>query len=241
MDYSARVNSKQGSGGVADIQEANVHRRNRIKELLTTQVLNLDNDPYVFRNHLGLLECRLCLTTHVSESSYISHLGGKKHLMNLEKRRILDDRAAGKPTTNKSVVSITNIPKRSWTKIGKPSYKVVKIRHPETHQLGLLVTVKYPQIAVDEPFFAFMNYYELTSKNQNAVVSSIDKVNSDGEPENFQYLVISAEPYENVCLIVPSEREIDKPSDSSQMSDTYWWYWDGDIREFYLQFMYKAE
>ena len=90
MDYSDRVNSKKGAGGIADSQEANVQTRRRIKELLTTQVLDLDNDPYVFRNHLGVLECRLCSTTHVSESSYISHLGGKKHQLKLEKRRRLD-------------------------------------------------------------------------------------------------------------------------------------------------------
>ena len=91
MDYSERVNSKKGAGGIASKEDTNVYTKQRIKDLLSTHVLDLDNDPYVFRNHLGLLECKLCLTTHINESSYISHLGGKKHMLNLERRRLLDE------------------------------------------------------------------------------------------------------------------------------------------------------
>lgn len=231
MDYSGRVNSKKGSGGVADAQETQVHTRNRIKELLATQVLDIENDPYVFRNHLGLLECKLCLTTHISEASYISHLGGKKHLLNLEKRRILDEKLGNKGVGKKDIISITNVAKRSWNKIGKPAYTVTKIRNPDTLQLGLLINVKYPKITT-EPLFRFMNYYELSESNQDKVEKFLD----DGK--KFQYLVIYGEPYDNICIIVPGE-VIDKP-EGVEMSESYWWHWDGDIKEFYLQFMYKA-
>ncbi|CUM68392.1 uncharacterized protein PRCAT00006115001 [Priceomyces carsonii] len=242
MDYSERVNSKKGAGSVADFQEANVHTKRRLKELLTTQVLDLDNDPYVFRNHLGLLECKLCLTTHVSESSYISHLGGRKHQMNLEKRRILDERLNKKLVPTANVISINNTPKRSWRKIGKPSYNVTKIRDPQTLQMGLLFHVKYPKITTEEPFFRFMSYYELSTKNQNVVVSYLDRTSDESEEidgQKLQYLVLSAEPYENICFIIPSHSEIDKPDDSNEMSTGYWWYWDKDTKEFYLQFLYK--
>lgn len=77
MDYSNRVNSKKGAGGIASAEDQNVHSKKRVQELLATHILDIDNDPYVFRNHLGILECRLCLTTHNNESSYISHLGKK--------------------------------------------------------------------------------------------------------------------------------------------------------------------
>lgn len=222
MDYSGRVNSKQGSGGVADAQETNVHTRNRIKELLATQVLDLDNDPYVFRNHLGLLECRLCLTTHVSEASYISHLSGKKHLLNLQKRKLLDEKLTSKSASPS--ISLSNTPKRRWNKIGKPAYQMTKIRNPTTLQLGLLISIKYPNIT-QEPLFRFMNWFELTKENQ-------DKFNNG---KDFQYLVIYGEPYENLCVAIP-EGEIDKSED---MSEDYWWYWDTDSKEFYLQFLYK--
>lgn len=242
MDYSGRVNAKKGGGGVAGNEETNIHTRSRIKELLATQVLDLDNDPYVFRNHLGLLECKLCLTTHVSESSYISHLGGRKHQMNLEKRRILDEKySQNKQMNNKvnSIVSINNIPKRRWDKIGKPEYKLSKIRNPDSLKVGILLNVKYPKITVEEPFFRFMSYYELSTKNQNISQTYILKDIDDSEADSYQYLVISAEPYHNICFVIPNNKEIDKPADVSQMSDSYWWHWDNDTKEFFLQFMYK--
>lgn len=248
MDYSNRVNSKKGSGGVADIQETKVHTKHRLKELLTTQVLDLDSDPYVFRNHLGLLECRLCLTTHVSESSYISHIGGRKHQMNLDKRRILDEKfnnrlqTSGNGSQNASIISINNTPKRTWTKIGRPAFKVTKIRDTDTSKMGLLVNVKYPSTTAEDPLFRIMSYYELSTKNQNVAVSYLHKDASDKddiEPNDFQYLVITAEPYENICFAIPNDKEIDKPSELGQMSDTFWWYWDEDTKEFFLQFLYK--
>lgn len=247
MDYSNRVNSKKGSGGVADVQETKVHTRRRLKELLTTQVLDLDSDPYVFRNHLGLLECRLCLTTHVSESSYISHIGGRKHQMNLEKRQILDEKYSKNQqginsTNNASVISINNTPKRSWTKIGRPAFKVTKIRNTETLQMGLLINAKYPNATAEEPFFRIMSYYELSTKNQNVALSYVHKEaqdKEDADPNNWQYLVITAEPYENICFAIPNNKEIDKPAVLGQMSDTFWWYWDEDTKDFFLQFLYK--
>ncbi|EGW32447.1 uncharacterized protein SPAPADRAFT_61515 [Spathaspora passalidarum NRRL Y-27907] len=243
MDYSGRVNSKKGAGAIASSEEENVHRKKRIQELLATHILDLDNDPYVFRNHLGFLECKLCLTTHVSESSYISHLGGQKHRLNLERRRILDEKQNKTQVSQVGdIVSISNIEKRKWKKIGKPEFKVTKIRHPETLQLGLLVNIKYPKITVTEPFFRIMSYYELTSKNQVMSSEFIRKLDEDEDPdeaaESCQYLVVSGEPYENIAIAIP-DKEIDKPNDG--MNEKYWWFWDNDIKEFYLQFMYKTE
>lgn len=241
MDYSDRVNSKKGAGAVADRHEANVHTKRRIKELLTTQVLDLDKDPYVFRNHLGLLECRLCLTTHTNEASYISHLGGRKHTMNLEKRRMLDEKLNPKTASD----SMSEVEKRHWTKIGRPSYKVTKIRNPDTLRMGLLVQAQFPKITVGEPFFRFMSYYELSGKNQNVSNSFLQRSkleyeqDEDVDPSKFQYLVLSAEPYENIALAFPADKEIDKPK-GDDMSEDYWWYWDEDSREFFLQVLFKS-
>lgn len=47
----------------------------------------LANDPYIIRNHLGSFECRLCLTLHSTENSYLVHTSGKKHQTNLQKRK----------------------------------------------------------------------------------------------------------------------------------------------------------
>lgn len=237
MDYSGRVNSKKGAGGVADVHETNVHTRLRVQELLSAQVLDLENDPYVFRNHLGMLECRLCLTTHVGEASYISHLGGRKHRMGLERRQELENRGSKTGAPSATGVSISAA-KRRWEKIGRPAYHVTKVRHPGTLQLGLLVQVELPKMAVAEPFFRFLLYYELSSKNQNVSASFFDK--NKGDPADFQYLVISGEPYENVAFAVP-KGEIDRPEDPAAESESYWWHWDDDKKEFFMQFFYKRE
>lgn len=258
MDYSDRVNSKKGSGGVAGKEETNVNRRQRVKELLTDSIINLKNDPYVFQNHLGLLECKLCLTTHVNESSYISHIGGKKHQLNLEKRRLLDEKSkTNRIELSKKTVTISNVSKRTWTKIGTPEFKVKKIRNPQTYQLGLLVHVKYPK-SQKEPLFRFSHHVELSLKNQNVVKSYLHKSdrdnptdnnteNSNGNEnsnsiqnnstgDNYQYLIISSEPYDNICLLIPN-KEIDGIID--ELSDKFWWYWDNDTKQFYIQIIFK--
>ncbi|KAK6463728.1 hypothetical protein DFJ63DRAFT_313036 [Scheffersomyces coipomensis] len=252
MDYSERVNSKKGAGGIAGAEEANVHTKRRIQDLLATQVLDLEHDPYVFRNHLGLLECKLCLTTHVSESSYISHLSGRKHGLNLERRRLLDEKYNQNKEINAKVanlVSINNTEKRNWKKIGKPEFNLTKIRDPDTLQVGLLLQIKYPNITIEEPLFRIMSYYELSTKNQNIIVSYLDResdstttTNEDDklDSNSYQYLVISGEPYDNICLAIPSDKEIDKPIEITEMSKSYWWFWDNDSKEFFLQFLYKS-
>lgn len=259
MDYSERVNSKKGAGGIASKEDANVHTKQRIQDLLATHVLDLDNDPYVFRNHLGMLECKLCLTTHINESSYISHLGGKKHMLNLERRRILDEKQNRQRQLqlqgSQNILSINTIEKRHWSKIGKPAYKITKIRDPDSLRIGILITVKFPNITATEPMFRIMSYYELTSKNQNNCHNFIGKyknIENDGSDDendedekeddsdnNYQYLVIYGEPYDNIAIIIPNNKEIDKPADENQISDSYWWYWDNDTKEFFLQFLYK--
>ena len=35
------------------------------------------------QNHLGTFECKLCLTLHTNEGSYLTHTQGKKHQDNL--------------------------------------------------------------------------------------------------------------------------------------------------------------
>ena len=44
------------------------------------------------RNHLGTYECRLCLTLHSNEGSYLAHTQGKKHQTNLSRRNAKDNK-----------------------------------------------------------------------------------------------------------------------------------------------------
>ena len=80
--------SKPGSGGVASGQDSNVDRRARLREL-ALETIDLNNDPYFMRNHLGSYECKLCLTLHMNEGSYLAHTQGKRHQQNLKRRGML--------------------------------------------------------------------------------------------------------------------------------------------------------
>jgi hypothetical protein len=51
---------------------------------------NVFQDPYFMRNHLGSYECRLCLTLHTNEGSYLAHTQGKRHQSNLERRGMVE-------------------------------------------------------------------------------------------------------------------------------------------------------
>ena len=78
MDMQNRPGAKTGSGGMASASEANIERNNRLRRL-HMETADVSNDPYIMRNHLGSFECRLCLTLHTNEASYLAHTTGKKH------------------------------------------------------------------------------------------------------------------------------------------------------------------
>merc|ERR1719348_1923721 len=86
------------------------------------------------KNHLGSYECKLCLTLHNNEGSYLAHTQGKKHQSNLARRaakEALD--APAQPAPEKVKVEV-----RKFVKIGRPGYKVTKQREPESGQQSLL-------------------------------------------------------------------------------------------------------
>ena len=82
VDRQHRPGGKTGSGALPDFNEANLERRERLKKL-ALETIDITKDPYFMRNHLGTYECRLCLTLHSNEGSYLSHTQGKKHQTNL--------------------------------------------------------------------------------------------------------------------------------------------------------------
>lgn len=76
-------------------------------------------DPYFMKNHLGTYECKLCLTLHTNEGSYLAHTQGKKHQQNLARRaaKLERDRAAAPLELKRPAIKKT-------VKIGRPGYKV---------------------------------------------------------------------------------------------------------------------
>ena len=84
------------------------------------------SDPYFMRNHLGTYECKLCLTLHNNEASYLAHTQGKKHQNNLARRAAKEARDAPiQPAPEKARVDI-----KKFVKIGRPGYRFVPITSP---------------------------------------------------------------------------------------------------------------
>ncbi|XP_071505961.1 splicing factor 3A subunit 2-like [Diadema antillarum] len=215
MDFQHRAGGKTGGGGVASQSESNRDRRERLRQL-ALETIDLNKDPYFMRNHLGSYECKLCLTLHNNEGSYLAHTQGKKHQSNLARRAAKEAKdAPAQPAPEKMRVEI-----KKFVKIGRPGYKVTKQKDPDSNQQSLLFQIDYPEIAEGVfPRHRFMSAYEQR-------IEPPDK--------KWQYLLFAAEPYETISFKVPS-REVDK-------SETkFWTSWNKETKQFFLQFHFKME
>ncbi len=213
MDFQNRVGSKTGGGGQASWSESNRDRRERLAAL-AAETIDLQKDPYFMRNHLGTYECKLCLTLHNNEASYLAHTQGKKHQSNLGRRAAKEARETPQqPAPERARVDI-----KQFVKIGRPGYRVTKQRDPESGQQSLMFEIDYPEIAEGvTPRHRFMSAYE-------------QKI--EPPDRKWQYLLFAAEPYETIAFKVPS-REVDKSE------GRFWSLWNKDTKEFFLQFAFK--
>ncbi|KPM02306.1 splicing factor 3A subunit 2-like protein [Sarcoptes scabiei] len=214
MDFQHRPGAKTGGGGVASWSETNRDRRERLRQL-ALETIDLAKDPYFMKNHLGSYECKLCLTLHNNEGSYLAHTQGKKHQSNLARRAAKDAKDAPQPMLSKSKIDI-----RKFVKIGRPGYRVTKQYDQENEQQSLLFQIDYPEIADSVvPRHRFMSAYE-------------QKI--EPPDRHWQYLLFAAEPYETIGFKVPS-REVDKSEGK------FWTLWNKESKQFFLQFGFKVE
>ncbi|XP_068196847.1 splicing factor 3A subunit 2 [Antennarius striatus] len=215
MDFQHRAGGKTGSGGVASASESNRDRRERLRQL-ALETIDINKDPYFMKNHLGSYECKLCLTLHNNEGSYLAHTQGKKHQTNLARRAAKEAKESpAQPAPAKVKVEV-----KKFVKIGRPGYKVTKQRDPETGQQSLLFQIDYPEIAEGiGPRHRFMSAYEQRIEPPD---------------RRWQYLLLAAEPYETIAFKVPS-REIDKAE------NRFWTHWNRETKQFFLQFHFKME
>jgi splicing factor 3A subunit 2 len=220
MDFQNRVGGKTGSGGVLSESEVNVARRERLRKL-ALEAIDLNKDPYFLKNHLGSYECRLCLTLHNNEGSYLAHTQGKKHQANLGRRAAKE---ASLNTAATQLLAAQNapkpeVPKSVIPKIGRPGYKVMKIRDPITKYPGLFFQIHYPNLLPNiVPRYRFMSAFE-------------QKI----EPPNkaYQYIVCAADPYETIAFKIPN-RDLDN-SEGKIFS-----FWDVDSRIFTVQVVFRS-
>lgn len=168
------------------------------------------------KNHLGSYECKLCLTLHNNEGSYLAHTQGKKHQANLARRAAKEAKEA--PTM--LAPEKPRVEPKKFVKIGRPGYRVTKQRCPDSGQQSLLFQIDYPEISDNIiPRHRFMSAYE-------------QKI--EPPDRKWQYLLFAAEPYETIAFKVPS-REVEKTEGK------FWTYWNRDTKQFFLQFAFRLE
>ena len=130
--------SKPGSGGLATAAETAAARKERLR-MLALERIDLSKDPYFYKTHLGNYECKLCLTFHTNEESYLAHTQGKRHQTNLKAR----ERGMSMPQEAAPCKSQLKVFKR----IGTAGDSLMKRIDPATQQHSIVSTVKYPDIA----------------------------------------------------------------------------------------------
>ncbi|KAL8289677.1 hypothetical protein RB597_001355 [Gaeumannomyces tritici] len=240
MDYQNRAGSKFGGGGVASQSATNADRRERLRKLALEHI-DLDKDPYIFKNHLGSFECRLCLTVHQNDGSYLAHTQGRKHQTNLARRA-----AQEKRDVRRDIDPQTGLPvgvvgagfgalglggngngRRPAVKIGRPGYKITKVRDPVTRAEGLIFQLQLPEISRDAAAAGG------GGGPKWQVVSAFSQRVEDPD-RNFQYLLVAAEPYETCGFKIPS-RELDRREGRT------FEYWDPDAKEYWIQVMFMTE
>ena len=133
---------------------------------------NSTQDPYILRNHLGSLECRLCLTLHTNEGSYLAHTQGKKHQTNLARRAARDMKEGELQVAPKQ----SSVQRKVFLKIGRPGYRVTKVRDREAGKEGMMVQIHLPQIKAGVvPRRRFMSAWEQRREPPN---------------KSYQYLIV---------------------------------------------------
>lgn len=244
MDYQNRAGSKFGGGGVASQSATNADRRERLRKLALEHI-DLDKDPYIFKNHLGSFECRLCLTVHQNDGSYLAHTQGRKHQTNLARRAAQEKRDVRKdidPQTGLPVGVVGagfgalglggKTASRNSIKIGRPGYKITKVRDPVTRADGLIFQLQLPEIGRGSGSSSSSSNASGNAPKWQVVSAFSQRVE---EPHrNFQYLLVAAEPYETCGFKIPA-RELDRREGRT------FEYWDPDAKEYWIQVMFMTE
>ncbi|EZG44222.1 splicing factor 3a subunit 2, partial [Gregarina niphandrodes] len=214
MDFQHRVGHKTGSGGPATAQEIALDRKERLRRL-ALETVDLSKDPYLHRNHVGKIECRLCLTLHLNEASYLTHTQGRKHQTNLARRAAKEQANAG---GGASVVPMPPMaaPVPQMPTIGRPGYRVTKLRDPSTKQYGLRFEIHFKDSS-SKPRHRFMSTWE----------QKVEPTDS-----NFQYVVFAAQPYDTIAFRIPTK-------DIEKNEEKYLVHWDPDSRLYLVQFLLR--
>ncbi|QLG71935.1 hypothetical protein HG535_0C02870 [Zygotorulaspora mrakii] len=257
MDYQNRAGSKKGTGGLVSDAQENLSRRKQVENLLrdgeevpyTFQQEKGEDDtlkknPYIYRNHSGKLVCKLCNTMHMSWSSVERHINGKKHALNLIRRgnqleKHMSQRSGVEQSQEeiefKHEVESRKLALKSNAMV--PSLKKAFVQNQENKKIGIAVQVDYSSIPADYSSVDGAAYSPLIR-----IVTGLEL--SDEEKKDKKYLVIAYEPFENVGIELPSDKEVIMNDnhlnfDAVDELNEKCALWDNNSKVFYVQVFFQ--
>jgi splicing factor 3A subunit 2 len=136
--------------------------------------------------------------------------------------------------------SANQVQRKVFLKIGRPGYRVTKVRDRDTGKEGMMVQVHLPQIKPGViPRRRFMSAWEQKREPPNKayqylIVSSFI-LYSELSSHKLQ---VAAEPYETIAFRIPA-REIEDESDDAGYWN--WSHWDPDTKQYSFQFMFRLQ
>eukprot|EP00127_Corallochytrium_limacisporum_P006444 Clim_evm34s227 gene=Clim_evmTU34s227 len=211
---------KTGSGGIASLATIAYAQKQRTAAV-ALDMIETQKDPYFFRNRAGQIECKLCLSVHVNEASYLSHTRSKRHQRSLEKKqRRLEAQNQHRTSASQATGVGLHLKKsqiRSFKRIGKPQAEVTRLHDATTDQRGFLFQVYFPSIATEVI-------------PQMRIVSAFEAGRQ--EDPKWQYVVFAAEPYQSIGFRVPAGTFMEKGSPKYIES------WDNVGKRYCVQLMY---
>ena len=223
MDFQNRVGGKTGTGGPLNYSEGNAERRERMRRL-ALESTDLATDPFFMKNHLGIYECRLCLTLHNNEANYLSHTQGKKHQSNLARRKAKEAALnAANPQVTATMGSPVMMSQRAMESkaqsekktLGVPAVNTHYLRDPETDNWGIMLMFSYASTPENVPEHRIMSAFEQKVEAPN---------------KNFMYVAVAAEPFDTAAARVPFREVLD-----------HFAYWDVDNRILFVQIMFNSK
>lgn len=234
----------------------------------------LRRNPYIYRNHSGKLVCKLCNTMHMSWSSVERHLSGKKHGLNVLRRgqmsgrntMMAKHRGGFNNGEDPETVRFQEEVERDRLRIRNsgvvPECQIVQIKDEENGLTGICVKLDYnskegqlsqsassadPSRQNDSPVdnFEYPPFMRIVSGLETS--SRKGKEKEKDKDKDKKFLVVSYEPFENIAIEIPNNREVVVPKGDYMQENAVdelnakCCYWDRDLRYFFVQCFFQNE
>ena len=143
----------------------------------------------------------------------------------------------------------SSVQRKVFLKIGRPGYRVTKVRDRESGKEGMMVQIHLPQVKAGvEPRRRFMSAWEQRreppNKSYQYLIVRANSylfyiLSSDARCVFLSFFCtvqVAAEPYETIAFRIPAREIEDELDDGGYWN---WSHWDPDTKQYSFQFMFR--